>query len=155
MSLEQVIALQTAEGHDYLIKFSQFKNVDLPNGINIEIVDVVIARLTDAGRNNASTLFAICNLIKEYLETNDVVLYCYCDQKEIDRSVKRQGMLPQEFRSELFSTLFHKCSNTNYTNTKIIIADNDNGDHYIHLIAHNNNAAQVDTIAAQLRRFHK
>lgn len=61
--------------------------------------------------NNASTLSKFSKIVREYLSENDVILYCYCDDREIERSKKHQNLTPQEYRSVLFERMFDKEAN--------------------------------------------
>lgn len=155
MNLEQVIPLTSREGHRYLIQFSKFQDDIVPEAIEIDIVDVVIVLENDCGINNANTLFQISGIIKEYLDENGVILYCFCDNSEIIRGKNNDNMSPQEYRSLLFSKLFDKRSDVNYLNKPIIINDPENGDHYIHLISKTSNSKQIDLISKELNKFNK
>lgn len=156
MGLNLVIPLITKEGHQYLIEFfSANELIILPESIDIKIANVAITLVSGNGMNNASTLFQISGIIKEYISDNDVVLYCYCDQKEIARGTKNMNMTPQQYRSLLFSRMFDKKGDTNFINNPIIIADEINGDHHIHLISKKSNYKDILTIEKELQKLHK
>lgn len=155
MSLEKVVPLTGKEGHEYFIQFSLFNQEVLPATYNIDIIDLVITLVDDKrnGFNSASTLFQISACIKEYLEDNNVVLYCYCDNKHIDRNKNKAHLSPQQYRSMLFSKMFDKGDDKTYTNSLIVIGDPANQDHYIHLISKKSNQTMIDVIAADIKGF--
>lgn len=156
MELNQVVPFRTKEGCEYLIEFSLANELIIfPDSISINIVDVAITQLTVGSVNNASTLFQIANIIKSYLEVNNVALYCYCDTKEILRSKSKKDMLPQHYRSLLFSRMFERNSNSEYINHVIVVKDELNGDHYINLIANKSNQSQLNTIEKELWKLNK
>jgi hypothetical protein len=156
MALDQVIPLTTKEGHQYLIEFFITNElIILPESIDIKIANVAITLISGAGMNNASTLFQISGIMKEYLNQNDVVLYCYCDQKEIARGVKNITISPQRYRSLLFSRMFDRKNDDNFINNPIIIADEVHGDHYIHLISKKSNQSNIHAIEKELMKLNK
>jgi len=156
LDLDRLVPLTTRDGHHYLVKFSLMTGIiDLPDTINVQIVDLVVSLINGDGINNASTLFHIAGIIKEYLDNNDVVLYCYCDRGGILKSEKRSSMSPEEFRSLLFSAMFNKKAGDNYINHPIIIEDNVYGAHYIHLISTRKNQGQIEMIENELLKFKK
>lgn len=156
MALNQVIPLTTKEGHQYLIEFFIANElILLPKSLNIKIANVAITLVSGLGINNASTLFEISGIIKEYLNQNDVVLYCYCDRKEISRGVKKMSMSPQEYRSLLYSRMFDRKSDEGFINKPIIIADEVYGDHYIHLISTKPNEEEIFAIEKELLKLNK
>ena len=102
---------------------------------------------------NSATLLQITSIIKEYLNENDVVLYCYCDDKAINKSKNKENVTPQEYRSKLFSVIFEKEADAKFINNRIII--NGDTDHYIHLIAQKKNSAHIDLISNELLKLQK
>lgn len=156
MDSNTVVPITTIEGHQYLIEFSIVSDVlDLPKSIQIGIANVAIVLVDGAGINNASTLYAMASVLKEYLESNDVVLYCYCDNKEIPRSKPRQNLSPQHYRSMLFNKMFERQNNEEYLNRSFVVKDVENGDHYINLISRSTNIKQVDIIEENLLKMEK
>ncbi|MEJ2880165.1 hypothetical protein [Pedobacter sp. GR22-6] len=76
MALDQVIPLTTKEGHQYLIEFFITSElILLPESIDAKIANVAITLVSGAGMNNASTLFQISGIMKEYLNQNDIYGY--------------------------------------------------------------------------------
>jgi hypothetical protein len=152
MSIEKEVPLITKEGYNYLISFSKFPTENLPK-LTIPVVDLTISVENNVGVNNSATLLQITSIIKEYLNENDVVLYCYCDDKEVNKSKNKENITPQEYRSKLFSAMFEKEADANFINSRIIIT----GDtvHYIHLIAKKKNSAHIDLISNELLKLQK
>lgn len=158
MAVEQVIPLTTVEGNKYLIQLCPFDLVIYPIDVAVDIVNVVILpvdEIEDQPINNANTLFQMAKIIQEYLDNNDVVLYCYCDNKGIKRNKNKLHILPQYYRSTLFSSLFSKNNTLKaYINEVIHIPDEKNGDHYIHLISRISNEKHIEEIAMELDKFN-
>ena len=152
MNRETEVPLITKEGHNYLISFSSFQTENLPQ-ITIPIVDLTISVENNVGINNGATLLQITSIIKNYLNENDVVLYCYCDNKAIIKSEKKADLTPQEYRSRLFSAMFEKDADVNFINSRIIIIGET--DNFIHLIAHKKNSAHIDLISKELLKLQK
>ena len=129
MGEKRIIPLVTKEGHSYLIQFEFLDRHILPKGIKANVVDVLISVENNVGINSTSTLGLFAKIMSDFLHENDVILYCYCDHKEITRSTRRKEMSPQQYRSALFSAMFTKYTNNDHVNQLIII--NDKVDHYI------------------------
>lgn len=157
MGYGKIVPFTNKDGHEYLVQFSEFDFLVLPDTIKINVIDVVIAieEHDELIVNSASSLFQMSNIIKEYLIDNNVVLYCYCDNKPIKRRINKSHLLPQHYRSKLFSSLFLKKNILHeYTDEVIRISDGINGDHYIHLIADISNASYVEAISIELGKFN-
>lgn len=154
MVFDQVIPLSTIEGHRFLIKFAVANNIiGFHDTVVVDVVIVLVVNGT--GINNASTLFQIAKIIKDYLDCNDVVLYCYCDNIEIVRGKRHLHLSPQKYRSLLLSKMFDKRADINYINSSIIINDQINGPHHIHLISRRSNYKYVEIIEKELLKFKK
>lgn len=150
MSLEESYSLTTKEGHEYKIGFSPFTTIALPESLTKTIVDVVIAIDDNKGMNNASTLFEFSKIIKEYLSKNDVILYCYCDNKEIERGKTHQHLTPQEYRSLLFEKMFDKASNKDFINKPILLIDGADNKHCIHFFSSSQNLDQIELLSEEI-----
>ncbi len=94
MFLESV-EINSREGHGYVLAFSDLDLAILPESISKRVVEVVIATHDAKGINNAKTLFTFSKHIRSYLKQNDVILYSYCDSKDVRRSIARQHLEPQ------------------------------------------------------------
>lgn len=156
MEINQVIPLETQQGHKYLIKFSSFEAAAIPEGVTIPIVDLVIELLDPIeDYNTSSTLFKISSIIEDYIVNNDVILYCYCDNVEIKKSDKKSTLSNQEFRSMLFCRMFERHTKENYLNKVVIIDDESVNNHYIHLITEKKNQHFIDIISEELTKLDK
>ena len=134
MSLETIIPFRSKDGNQYLIEFKIF---DSGIDFGIPIIDVSLVLVEAKSKNNLiSELFYISNIVDSYLRDNDVVLYFYCDNSEIDRSEKNKHILPQQYRSMLFDRLFKKKMKDHLIKRDIVIGDlNTNDIHCISLIS--------------------
>lgn len=106
-------------------------------------------------REGYQYLIEFSGIIKAYLDNNDAVLYCYCDNKEIDRGKSKLNMSPQKYRSLLFSRMFDRIGNVDYVNHTVQISDETYGDHYIHLISKISNSEHIEAIENELVKLHK
>lgn len=108
MELDKKIPFLTEEGHQYLVSFVKFS----ANGIDygIPIIDVSITLMNDEIEyNTIKTLNIFVDIINNYLDQHNVVLYYYCDTAAINMRINRkEKLLPQEYRSKLFSSMFNK-----------------------------------------------
>jgi len=155
MSLEKIETFISKEGNIYSIIFNSFDQAKLPLEFEKPLIEVTIAVENYKSLNGAKTLGKIVDIIKIYLDENDVILYSYCDNKEINRSINNQKLFPQHYRSLLFATLFHKYNTFNHINEVIVIADPDYGHHYIHLISRSENRGLLDSLTSALINFGK
>ncbi|MCL9806460.1 hypothetical protein NAT51_13060 [Flavobacterium amniphilum] len=155
MNLEKEIPFRTEEGYEYLVRFAEFSS----NGINYEIpiVDVSIILMScDIENNSMKTLNKFTDIIDDYLQCHNVVLYYYCDTAPIKmRATRNEKLLPQEFRSKLFSSMFNQKKFGEYILKEIRITDTERGDHFISLISNLNNADKIQLIESDLQNFNK
>jgi hypothetical protein len=147
MPVDQTIPFISKEGHEYFIIFDKIEEKAIPDGVIKTIVDVTIAIADNKGINNCHTLKQITSIIKSYLDENDVILYCFCDNKEIFRSIKHSHLTPQEYRSLLFTKLFDNLANEEYINKPIVITDDEQINHHIHLISKEINQDDVNILS--------
>lgn len=157
MSLEKTIIIQTTEGHEYWIGFSKFDDLVVPESITKVLVEIVIAIDDNKGLNNAKTLFTFSRHIKDYLIEKDVILYCYCDNKEIERGERNKQLAPQEFRSLLFKKMFDRALSidADFINKPIILTDKNLDKHYIHLFSRSENIEELEILGLKLDEFNK
>ncbi|QYS89717.1 hypothetical protein [Flavobacterium davisii] len=155
MELEKEIPFVTEEGYEYLVSFIEFS----ANGIeyDIPIVDVSITLMSnDVENNSIKTLNKFADIIDDYLKEHNVVLYYYCDTAPIKmRANRKETMLPQEFRSKLFSSMFNQRNFENYVLKEIKISDSERGDHFTSLISNLNNIDKIQLIETDLQKFNK
>lgn len=155
MSLNKSVTITSAEGHEYVLGFSSFDSMVLPDSITKKIIEVVIAIEDYKGINNAKTLFALTKHIKSYLAKNDVILYSYCDNKDIERGERHRHLTPQQYRSLLFQTMFNKDNSNEFINKPIELTDANNEKHYIHLFARVESIEQLEVASNELYKLNK
>ncbi|HAT81658.1 MAG TPA: hypothetical protein DCS17_09950 [Flavobacterium sp.] len=155
MELDQEITFTTDEGYEYLIRFTEFPQDNFE--YNIHIMDVSLILMSDGvEKNSTKTLLFFSKCINEYLLKNDVILYYYCDTAEIQmRSNRNKKMLPQEFRSKLFSAMFDQKNFEYYILKAIKVSDPTNGDHYVSLISHIKNTRTIEQIEQDILKYNK
>lgn len=155
MELEKEIPFVTEEGYQYLVSFTKFSS----NGVNyqIPIVDVSITLMSnDIENNSIKTLNKFTDIIDDYLKQHNVVLYYYCDTAPIKMRVNRKTqLLPQEYRSRLFSSMFNQRNFEDYILKEIRITDPEKGDHFTSLISNLNNIDKIQLIENDLQKFNK
>lgn len=151
------IPIECSEGHQYLLKLTDCKN--LPIESTIDIVDIALISVTNVDIiNNAGTLNKIAVILSNFLDDNDVVLYFYCSKDPIKLRKNRKEVSYQEYRSSLFSSMFNrtaKRSKMTYINKLVVLKDNIYGDHYIHLIAKTNFSNMIDELESHLNSLMK
>ncbi|WP_313553017.1 hypothetical protein [Sphingobacterium multivorum] len=155
MSFDTVLTVLSKEGHEYILSFSPFDSVILPESIGLPVAEVVIATEDNKGFNNATTLFQFTAHIKEYLLNNNVILYCYCDNKEIDRCERHHHLTPQEYRSLLFEAMFMRAKDNEFVVKTIVLTDSSDESHFVKLIAGRANEGVLDTAFDEISKMHK
>lgn len=153
MSLDKVIPFTSKSGNKYLIQFGIFKGYqDL--GIPVVDVSLVLAEHNSAN-NSIKDLKDISQIIIDYLNKHDVIIYYYCDNKEIKRRDRK--ILPQEYRFRLFDRLFCWLNHKSLIKNDIIINDDSNNDiHFISLISNKRNIERIKDISEEINRMsHK
>jgi hypothetical protein len=139
--LEITYPFTTSCGKNYLISFSKFKclddyKFDLPV-INLDLI-LTSEVISKDNCLKLADLKKITSIIVDYISAHDVALYYYCDTKPIPHkiSAKNAHKLPQEYRWDLFGTLFDNCDNRGrFVKHDIDIKDPSNGRHFISLIS--------------------
>ncbi|MDV6169577.1 hypothetical protein R1T16_14165 [Flavobacterium sp. DG1-102-2] len=156
MALNRVVPYTTNDGINYLIKFSVFKAEVLPEQITLPVVEIIIETNSthDNIYNDISTIKRLLHIVLEYIHENDVVFYFYCSNKPIKKSEKNIHLSHQEFRSNLFSAMFQLDKTNRFTNKLVIINDQD-GNHYIHLITKIEFEETANLIMEELKKFDK
>lgn len=131
------IPIECQEGHLYLLELNSWK--DLPVQSDIEVIDLALVTNDKISIiNNPGTLNKIASILFDFLEENDVILYFYCSKSSINKSIKKENISNQQYRSILFSRMYDRVSTnypSKYIHKPIILEDPEDGDHYIHLIA--------------------
>jgi len=157
MVYDQEIPYTSEDNVNYLIRFSAFPADKLPEGINLPVVDIVIE--TDADfkviSNSRASLSKMVNIILDYADKNNVVLYCYCSDKAIKKSKNNEEQTNQQFRSNLFSAMFKMNKSEKFLNKVVVIHDLNAGHHYLHLITKVENKHVIDEISIQLSKLDK
>jgi hypothetical protein len=106
--------------------------------------------------NSIKTLNIFVDIIHNYLNQHNVVLYYYCDTAVIKMRINREEkLLPQEYRSKLFSSMFNKKNIDDYLLAEIRISDPERGDHFTSLISSINNVDKIKLIEDDLKKFNK
>lgn len=108
--------------------------------LTLVFYDVTLVRKVGEGYVGYKVLFAISDILAKFMyENEDAVLCFYCDANtEVRRNHK--NMLPQEYRSVLFSRMFELYTKThNITNfinhrVEIVNPDNPNNRQFAHFI---------------------
>lgn len=161
-----IIPIQT-ERSELLLKIDPF---DLANTFEdpadvlkmgtSEVCDVSLERVSDFGSVDHKALHLISHMLFDFIERNpDNIIYFYCDDlHDLPRSRHNQSLLPQEYRSRLFSALFR--SETKRQNAMRYVDDViefDLGDdkRFIHLIYDKGNTPKADILKAELGKFNK
>lgn len=129
-----------------------------PLTLTLVFYDVTLIRKAGDGYVGYKVLFAISDALAKFMDENeDAVLCFYCDS---DTDVRRNhgNMLPQEYRSNLFSRMFEMYVKSHkkfaFINHRIEIEDPNNSEnrqfaHFICRKEHENAVAQLGQILMQ------
>lgn len=155
-------SLFSKTGDEYRISLMTVDDNRLSEGLrqylhseSIEIAEVFLDRNGSKDSLNTSTLFAISKIIANlFFENNNLILYFYCDDLGIIPNISsrhRNGMLPQEYRSNLFTSMFNRyMANHHGCRVKNYPMHIDNEDErfkaFLHFIAREEHARYIDMI---------
>jgi len=155
LSLELEIPFETIEGYQYIVGFTEVKSI--PKEYNISVVNISIALVSNnIETNSLKTINKFIEFILDYLKHNDVIIYFYCDTAPIKmRDNRKEKYTNQEFRFNLFTTMFNKFKSEIFYLQSVIISDNEKGKHYTALISRLSNVDKVDLVRADLESFNK
>ncbi len=151
------VPIQSSGGRQYLLNFTE--NKSLPIKLDVDVVSMTLSLVseTTTAINNMDVLNKITTIVFNVLDDNDVISYFYCSKDPINQRQNRQMMSPQEYRSHLFSTMFDKISDKHkpgtFINKTIILRDETEGDHYIHLIVRSKYKDKIDEFAQSIEVF--
>lgn len=142
MSLEKVVCFESLEGHEYIVKFDIFNISEL--NVSVPIINITLVLVNEKEKScTIHALNKLTSIVLEYLESNNVILYYYCDSYPIKMRIRQNELSPQKFRSQIFKMLFQRCNSDSYILQNIEIRDNENGNHYISLISSSKNKADL------------
>ena len=155
MNFDLEVPFETEEGYQYLVGFREI--TPNKNEYDIPLVDVAIALMSPSIESNSyKTLNKFVDIIIEYIENNNVVIYYYCDVVPIKiRENRKEKYSPQEFRFRLFLTMFNKRNYKDFYLQDIILTDEKNGNHYTSLISRITNKNNVELIKTDIEKFNK
>jgi len=146
----------TQQGSEYVINFSVFDQKVLEE--NLVVYDLVLEKLTDKGSTNYELLNHLAKLVLEFLEDKDCIIYFYCDEAPIKKSVRNSNIPNKEFRSKLFKSIFERQKRKARINSESFdyimrtneIADSENGNHFISLISKTNRGEDLENLSSQI-----
>lgn len=153
--MELEIPFETIEGYQYLVSFREFPSNQI--NYNIPLIDVSITLMSDTIETNSlKTLNKFIQIVLDYLDKNDVIIYYYCDTAPIKiRETRKQKFSYQEYRFKLFLSMFTKQKSDTFYIQNIIINDKINGNHFTSLISRTTNKEKVEIVKSDLEKFNK
>lgn len=154
MNFNKSFALSFKDGNCFDLHFSEISSKSLPIACQFPIVDILLKAESSNTQNSVSDILQIADIIKKYIEENDVILYYYCDTKPAAIN-KNKILSPQQFRFKLFSKLFERKSQELFVKDDIIIVDNNKDNHYICLITRSKNNEEIAQISQELQKLQK
>ena len=128
--------IMNSEGDHIMIALSYYdaETVSLfysdPLTLALVFYDVTLVRKSGEGYVDYKILHTVSDILARFMSENeDVVLCFYCDTAT-DVLRNHRGLLPQEYRSQLFSRMYDKYIDSHnisdYVNHRVEIVDNDN-----------------------------
>ncbi len=120
----------------------------------LEVIDVTLSRRAGQGFATVYTLGEISRIIADvFMDNKDAILYFFCDDMTPIPHTNKE-ILPQEYRSRLFSLLFERYIRENNIedvgNYPVRINDVDGHPMIIHLFARDSHRQYVDIIKKDL-----
>lgn len=155
MADDIVVPYTSSVGSQFLINFKEF---ELQEDFSIPVIDVSLILVEAKGEAiGLRDLIAISRIVRDFLNNNKVALYYYCDHSSDDIfiSERHQRMSPQEYRSNLFSSILDFVDVTNFVKDEIIIGDeNSNEAHYISLITKEEDKSTLTEISIKVQEMN-
>lgn len=109
------------EGNSFLVSMEPFEKSVLPDELEsalhgIEILDVTLERSSGESNASARVLNDISTFIASvFFDNPKSILYFYCDDiHEVPGMSEKKNMLPQAYRSRLFSRMFERYVSVNH-----------------------------------------
>lgn len=129
-----------------------------PLSVDLEFYDVTLVRKGGTGFVGYKILFSISDVLAKFMNENSNVVLCfYCDAyTDVLRS--HTDLLPQEYRSQLFSRMFewyvesHKLYGFINHRVEMIPPDDPDDRQYAHFICRQEHEAVVESIGVMLQR---
>jgi len=155
LSLESEIPFETSEGYQYIVSFTEIQSI--PKEYNIPLVSISIVLVSqNIETNSLKTLNKFIQIILAYLEQNDVIVYFYCDTAPIKiRKNRIEKISNQEFRFNLFLSMFNKLKSDHFYLQPIKLTDSEKGNHFTALISKISNLEKVEMVKTDLETFNK
>lgn len=131
--------IKNTEGDHILVALSYYDSESVsyfstePLTLTLIFYDVTLIRKAGEGYVGSKILFAVSDILARFLDENeDAVLCFYCDANT-DVLRNHKNMLPQEYRSKLFSRMFDLYIESHnllsvYVNHGVEIEDSENPD---------------------------
>lgn len=142
MSLDTDVQVHVGD-REYRISFKDITNQLIDQGLDLDgvsVCDVALIALNEFEISNTyPDLRKIFTVIHNFMDDNNVILYCYCDTKNgIVKSKTHQHMSHQEFRCNLFQVIFEKFNTEHiYVFKTVVLIDAEDVNHYIAIISEN------------------
>lgn len=154
--MEEEYKFVTDEGYEYLIVFQEYTNYSSLFGISVIDVSIILMN-EDIEQNSYKSLIEFINIINDFLNRNkNVVLYYYCDISPVKmRQNRKQEFSPQEFRNNLFTTMFNKSKSEKFILQQIIVNDEEIGNHYASLITGKANENKLEDIIEEVESLFR
>lgn len=150
-----VVPYTSSVGSKFLISFKEFESQDK---FSIPVIDLTLVLVeTNDKAIQIKDLIAISRIVKDYLETNKVVLYYYCDHSSdgITISKRHLDMSSQKYRSDLFNTIFDFMRVSVFVKDDIIIFDSHNNEsHYISLITKVEDRSSLTEVSIKVQEIN-
>lgn len=120
----------------------------------MDVYEIVLKQNKGNGDQNYEALLYLTKLVLDFLKENKCIIYFYADYSPIKKSKNHSTLSNQEFRSQLFSTLFEKLKyqtikkkgEFNYILRTTAIKDQENGNHFITLISNKDQGVEIEEL---------
>ena len=104
--------IKNSKGDHVMVALSQYDEVNIRiftsdrRITDLDFYDVSLSRISGTGYVGGKIIYGIIKILADFLEENDNAVLCfYCDpSSELPRN--HTNMLPQQYRSQLFSRMF-------------------------------------------------
>ena len=157
--MKRVYNLFSKKGDQYRLSLSNEEWTDFRDEIRysfgLELISIELIRVYGAGVTSCAILSSIEQLIADaFNENSNTLLFYYCDFVN-PIPATRKSILPQEYRSKLFSLMFQRyCSQKGIDSVKEVVVriDGMGEPYFFHLIAREEHLDKLQQIKDKVQK---
>lgn len=163
--MNEVYVVQTASGNEYKVQFTTERSgliapelLDQLNAEGIEVVEIALAHTKGAVPASPLLLAHIEQIIADMFQSHANVIVCFfCDfiHAVPYMNKRKEGMTVQQYRSQLFSRMFERFTNSHCIRNvynRVVVIQGVAEPYFFHVIAREEHLKYADLIAERHHR---